>query len=73
MVDISIDHGNDMMVAQFVFLFLMCMFFLENSTGMDIKNCQYLIAENKSTTIFHCIFLTIEVKTTGLQLMAPMA
>ena len=56
MVNISVDHGNDMMVAQFVFLFLMCMFFRTNSTGMDIKNCQYFIAENKPTTIFYSLY-----------------
>ena len=42
MVNISVDHGNGMMVAQFVFLFLRCMFFLTNSTGTDIKNCQII-------------------------------
>ena len=37
--DKSTDHGNDVMVAQFVFLFLARAIFRETSTEMDEKNC----------------------------------
>ena len=40
MVDKSTDHGNNMMVVQFVFHFLARTTFQEPWTEMDIKNCQ---------------------------------
>ena len=36
----SADHGNDVMMTQFVFIFLSGVIFREISTGMDVKNCQ---------------------------------
>ena len=41
MVDKTTDNGNDLMVAEFVFLFLARTIFRVISTEMDFKNCQY--------------------------------
>ena len=51
----STDHGNDVMVAQFVFLFLSRAMFREISTEMDVKTFK-VIVKNKSTTIFHGLY-----------------
>lgn len=37
MFDKSTGHGNNVMVEQFIFLFLECMIFQETYTEMDIK------------------------------------
>ena len=37
MVEESTDHGNDMMMVQFVFLFLSCMVLQETLIEMDVK------------------------------------
>ena len=52
MFDKSADHGNDVMMAQFVFLFLSCAIFPETSTEVDDKTVN-VILKNKSTTILH--------------------
>ena len=41
MVDKTTDNRSDLMVAQFVFLFLARTIFRVISTEMDVKNCQY--------------------------------
>ena len=55
MFENSTDHGNDVMVAQFVFLFLSRAIFRETSTEMDVKTFN-VIVKNKSTTIFHGLY-----------------
>ena len=56
MFDKSTDHRNNMMVAQFVFLFLTrqttCQ---KNSTEMDVKTSA-VIVKNKSTKMFHGLY-----------------
>ena len=43
MINESTDHGNDVLVVQFVLLrFLMRIIQRKNSAKMDIKNCQLL-------------------------------
>ena len=37
------------------------MIFREILTGMDVKNCQEVIVKNKSTTIFHGLYSTIDM------------
>ena len=39
----STGHGNNVMVAQFVFLFLERMIFQETYTEMDIKTANHLL------------------------------
>ena len=58
MFDKSTGHGNNVMVAQFVFLFLERMIFQETYTEMDIKTANYyfVISKNKSTTILHGLY-----------------
>ena len=41
MLDKSTVHANDVMVAQFVFLFLACSIFRETSTEMDVETVGY--------------------------------
>ena len=41
MVDKTTDNGNDLIVAEFGFLFLTRTIFRVISTEMDVKNCQY--------------------------------
>ena len=41
MVDKTRDNGNDLMVAEFGFLFLARAIFRVISTEMDVQNCQY--------------------------------
>ena len=53
-VDNSTDHGNEVMVAQFVFSFPQAIF-REKSTEMDEKNCQ-CYCKNKWTTTFHDLY-----------------
>ena len=49
------NHGNDEMVAQFVFLFLACPLPQETSMEMDVKNFNVTV-KNKLTTIFHSLY-----------------
>ena len=50
------NHGNDEMVAQFVFLFLACPLLpQETSMEMDIKTFNVTV-KNKLTTIFHSLY-----------------
>ena len=51
----SIRDGNDMMVVQFVVLFLARAIFRETSTDMDVKTVN-VIVKNKSTKVFHGLF-----------------
>ena len=55
MFDKSTVHRNDMMVVQFVVLFLARAIFRETSTEMDIKTVN-VIVKNKSTTVSHGLF-----------------
>ena len=53
MFDKSTDHGNDdVMMAQYVFLFPSRAIFQETSTEMDIHTVNVIVKKNKSTTIF---------------------
>ena len=56
MVDKSTDHGNNVMKAQFVFLFLSRAIYRETSTELDVKLIGQSYCkkqkQNKSTTIF---------------------
>ena len=49
------NHGNDEMVAQFVFLFLACPLPQETSMEMDVKTFNVTV-KNKLTTIFHSLY-----------------
>ena len=49
------DHGNVVMVAQFVLLCLVCATFQEISKEMDVKTLN-VIVKNNSTTIFHSLY-----------------
>ena len=51
----SIRDGNDMMVVQFVVLFLARAIFRETSTDMDVKTVN-VIVKNKSTKVSHGLF-----------------
>ena len=55
MFDKSAVHRNDMMVVQFVALFLARAIFRETSTEMDVKTVN-VIVKNKSTTVSHRLF-----------------
>ena len=55
MFDKSTLHRNDMMVVQFVVLFLARAIFRETSAEMDIKTV-IVIVKNKSTTVSHGLF-----------------
>ena len=55
MFDKSTLHRNDMMVVQFVVLFLARAIFRETSAEMDIKTVN-VIVKNKSTTVSHGLF-----------------
>ena len=54
MFDKHADHGNVVMVAQFV-LCLICATFQEISKEMDVKTLN-VIVKNNSTTIFHSLY-----------------
>ena len=49
------NHGNDEMVAQFVFLFLAYSLPQETSMEMDVKTFNVTV-KNKLTTIFHSLY-----------------
>ena len=49
------NHGNDEMVAQFVFLFLACPLPRETSIEMDVKTFNVTV-KNNLTTIFHSLY-----------------
>ena len=55
MFDKSTVHRNDMMVVQFVVLFLARAIFRETSTGLDVKTVN-VIVKNKSRTVSHGLF-----------------
>ena len=55
MFDKSTVHRNDMMVVQFVVLFLARAIFRETSAEMDIKTVN-VIVKIKSTTVSHGLF-----------------
>ena len=46
MFDKSTDHENDVMMAQFVFLFLVCSIFRETSTEMDVQTVNVIVFYN---------------------------
>ena len=48
MFDKSTDHENDVMMAQFVCLFLVCAIFRETSTEMDVQTVNVIV--------FFCLF-----------------
>ena len=54
-VDNSTDHGNEVMVAQIVFLSFPEAIFPEKSTETDDKNCQ-CYCKKQWTTIFHGLY-----------------
>ena len=54
--DKSTDHGSDVMVAQFVFLFLARAIFRETSTEMEMWKNVTVIVKKQSTTIFFCLY-----------------
>ena len=43
MFENSADHGNEVMVARFVFLFLSRVIFRETSTEMDVKTFNVIV------------------------------
>ena len=43
MFDKSTDHENDVMMAQFVCLFLVCAIFRETSTEMDVQTVNVIV------------------------------
>ena len=55
----STDYGSDVMVAQFVFLFIVHAIFQETSTEMDIKPFSVITVEN-SNFPWPVLLLTIE-------------
>ena len=55
MFDKSAVHRNDMMVVQFVVLFLWRAIFRETSTEMDVKTVN-VIVKNKSTKVSYGLF-----------------
>ena len=55
MFDKNTVHRNDMMVVQFVVLFLARAIFRETSTGLDVKTVN-VVVKNKSTTVSHGLF-----------------
>lgn len=55
MVDKTTDNRNDLMVAQFVFLFLARAIFRVISTGMHKKTVNVFV-KDKSTKIFHGLY-----------------
>ena len=80
--DKSTDHGNDVMVAQFVFLFLARAIFRETSTEMDEKNCDcYCKKTIDNNSLLSVRWSTIEMtskcskrysETTRLRLVVPL-
>ena len=55
MFDKSAVQINDMMVVQFVVLFLARAIVRETSTGLDVKTVN-VVVKNKSTTVSHGLF-----------------
>ena len=81
MFDKSTDHENDVMMAQFVCLFLVCAIFRETSTEMDVQTVNVIVFCFFFSTITWSILLsTIEMtskrsklcnETTRLGLVVP--
>ena len=78
MFDKSTDHENDVMMAQFVCLFLVCAIFRETSTEMDVQTVNVIVFFFFFFTITWSILLsTIEMtsklcnETTRLGLVVP--
>ena len=81
MFDKSTDHENDVMMAQFVNLFLVCAIFRETSTEMDVQTVNVIVFFFFFFTITWSILLsTIEMtskrsklcnETTRLGLVVP--
>ena len=87
MFENSTDHGNDVTVAQFVFLFLSRAIFRETSTEMDFKTFNVIVKNkiNRQQFSMVCTLITvlwtIEVtskcsklcsETTHLRLVIPL-
>ena len=55
MFDKSTGHGNNVMVVQFVFLFLERMIFQETYTEMDIKTANHLLFQKTNRQQFSMV------------------
>ena len=60
MFDNSTGHGNNVMVAQFVFLFLERMIFQETYTEMDIKTANHLLFQKTNRQQFSMVCTLID-------------
>ena len=60
MFDKSTDHENDVMMAQFVCLFLECAIFRETSTEMDVQTVNVIVFVFFFTITWSILLLTIE-------------
>ena len=60
MFDKSTGHGNNVMVAQFVFLFLERMIFQETYTEMDIKTANHLLFQKTNQQQFSMVCTLID-------------
>ena len=60
MFDKSTGHGNNVMVAQFVFLFLERMIFQETYTEMDIKTANHLLFQKTNRQQFSMVCTLID-------------
>ena len=60
MFDKSTGHGNNVMVAQFVFLFLEHMIFQETYTEMDIKTANHLLFQKTNRQQFSMVCTLID-------------
>ena len=56
----STGHGNNVMVAQFVFLFLGHMVFQETYTEMDIKTANHLLFQKTNQQQFSTVCTLID-------------
>ena len=60
MFDKSTGHGNNVMVAQFVFLFLERMIFQQTYTEMDIKTANHLLFQKTNQQQFSMVCTLID-------------
>ena len=60
MFDKSTGHGKNVMVAQFVFLFLERMIFQETYTEMDIKTANHLLFQKTNRQQFSMVCTLID-------------
>ena len=60
MFDKSTGYGNDVMVVQFVFLFLECIIFQKTYTEMDMKTANHLLFQKTNRQQFSMVCTLID-------------